>query len=317
MEAEIVVTQIFTLAVVVIIGVLAARFRVLTNESKDVLSKVIFNISLPLMLFTNFFTLEATPRLISNSVTVLGLTGFVIFLLFLSGWTASRIFRLEGAEAAIFKAHSMFGNTIFLGFPLITSLYGTEGLLYASMFQLVSSIIMWTAGVIILSHGNGSSWKKSLLKVVNPNTVATLAGLLFFLIQVRLPDIIIKPMAQLGSANTWLSMLYIGALMSFSSVGGLIKRKSVYLLSLNRLVLLPAVLIALFYFVGVVTGVTPDKLVSSVIILEASMPCMATVVIMAKEFGSDDTIAVANVFVSTLLSILTLPLVAMALNRFM
>ncbi len=317
MEAEIVVTQIFTLAVVVIIGVLAARFRVLTNESKDVLSKVIFNISLPLMLFTNFFTLEATPRLISNSITVLGLTGFVIFLLFLSGWTASRIFRLEGAESAIFKAHSMFGNTIFLGFPLITSLYGTEGLLYASMFQLVSSIIMWTGGVIILSHGNGTSWKRSLMKVFNPNTVATLAGLLFFLIQVRLPDIIIKPMAQLGSANTWLSMLYIGALMSFSSVGGLIRRKSVYLLSLNRLVLLPAVLIALFYFVGVVTGVTPDKLVSSVIILEASMPCMATVVIMAKEFGSDDTIAVANVFVSTLLSILTLPLVAMALNRFM
>ncbi|MDX9812008.1 MAG: AEC family transporter [Bacteroidales bacterium] len=317
MEAEIVVTQIFTLAVVVIIGVLAARFRVLTNESKDVLSKVIFNISLPLMLFTNFFTLEATPRLISNSITVLGLTGFVILLLFFSGWTASRIFRLKGAEAAIFKAHSMFGNTIFLGFPLITSLYGTEGLLYASMFQLVSSIIMWTGGVIILSHGNGTSWKRSLMKVFNPNTVATLAGLLFFLIQVRLPDIIIKPMAQLGSANTWLSMLYIGALMSFSSVGGLIRRKSVYLLSLNRLVLLPAVLIALFYFVGVVTGVTPDKLVSSVIILEASMPCMATVVIMAKEFGSDDTIAVANVFVSTLLSILTLPLVAMALNRFM
>ncbi len=317
MEAEIVVTQIFTLAVVVIIGVLAARFRVLTNDSKDVLSKVIFNISLPLMLFTNFFTLEATPRLISNSLTVLGLTGFVILLLFAAGWVASRIFRLKGAEAAIFKAHSMFGNTIFLGFPLITALYGTEGLLYASMYQLVSSIIMWTAGVIILSHGNGSSWKRSLRKVFNPNTVATLAGLLFFLVQVRLPDLLLKPMGQLGSANTWLSMLYIGALMSFSSVGGMIKRKSVYLLSLNRLVILPAILIALFYFVGAVAGVTPDKLVSSVIILEASMPCMATVVIMAKEFGSDDTIAVANVFVSTLLSILTLPLVAIALDRLM
>ncbi len=317
MEAEIVVTQIFTLAVVVIIGVLAARFRVLTNESKDVLSKVIFNISLPLMLFTNFFSLEASPRLISNSLTVLGLTGFVILILFITGWAACRIFRLEGAEAAIFKAHSMFGNTIFLGFPLITALYGTEGLLYASMYQLVSSIILWTAGVILLSHGNGSSWKKSLLKVFNPNTIATLAGLLFFLTQVRLPDIIIKPMAQLGSANTWLSMLYIGALMSFSSVGGLIKRKSIYLLSVNRLVVMPAILIALFYFTGAVTGVLPEKLVSSVIILEASMPCMATVVIMAKEFGSDDTIAVANVFVSTLLSILTLPLVTMALNRLM
>jgi len=317
MEAEIVVTQIFTLAVVVIIGVLAARFRGLTNESKDVLSKVIFNISLPLMLFTNFFNLAATPRLISNSLTVLGLTGFVILLLFAAGWTTSGIFRLKGAEAAIFKAHSMFGNTIFLGFPLITALYGTEGLLYASMYQLVSSIIMWTAGVIILSHGNGSSWKRSLMKVFNPNTIATLAGLLLFLIQVRLPDIIIKPMAQLGSANTWLSMLYIGALLSFSGVGGMIKRKSVYLLSLNRLVILPAIMIALFYFANSVAGLAPDRLVSSVVILEASMPCMATVVIMAKEFGSDDTIAVSNVFVSTLLSILTLPLVAIALNRLM
>ncbi len=317
METEIVITQIVTLAVVVIIGAIAAGFRIFTNDSKDVLSKVIFNISLPLMLFTNFFRLETTPRLIANSLTVLGLTGFVIMFLFIFGWMTSRIFRFQGAEASVFKVHSMFGNTIFLGFPLISALYGSEGLLYASMFQLVSSIIMWTAGVIILSHGNGTSWKKSLLKVFNPNTIATLAGLLCFLLSVKLPDIIINPMSQLGSANTWLSMLYIGALLKFSSVGGLMKRKSIYILSLNRLVILPAILISVFYLAGSLAGLAPEKLVSSVIILEASMPCMATVVIMAREFGSDDTLAVGNVFISTLISILTLPLVAMALSRFL
>ncbi len=314
MEINIVITQIAILAVVVIIGAIAAKFKVFTSDSKDVLSKVIFNISLPLMLFTNFFRLEATPRLIANSLTVLAIAGFVIFFLLLTGWLATRVFRLKGAEAAVFKTHSMFGNTIFLGFPLITALYGFEGLLYASMFQLISSILMWTVGVIVLSHGNGISWKKSLLRVVNPNTIATLVGLTFFLLSIKIPDIILRPMTELGSANTWLSMLYIGAMLVFSNVGGMLKRKSLYIISLNRLVIAPAILISIFYLLGSVAGLAPDKLVTSVIILEASMPCMATVVIMAKEFGSDDALAVGNVFVSTIFSILTLPLVVLALS---
>jgi predicted permease len=269
------------------------------------------------MLFTNFFRIEATPRLIANSLTILALSGFVIFFLLLVGWISVRVFRLQGSDAAVFKAHSMFGNTIFLGFPLITALYGVEGLLYASMFQLVSTIIMWTAGVIILSHGNGTSWKKSLLRVLNPNTIATVTGLGFFLLSVNLPDIILKPMTELGAANTWLSMLYIGAMLVFSNVGGLLKKKCIYLVSFNRLIFAPAILITIFYFIGALTGLAPEKLVSSVIILEASMPCMATVVIMAKEFGSDDSLAVGNVFVSTIISIFTLPIVVTVLEKVM
>jgi hypothetical protein len=121
-------------------------------------------------------------------------------------------------------------------------------------------------------------------------------------------------MTELGSANTWLSMLYIGAMLVFSNVGGLLKKKSLYLVSFNRLILCPAILIAIFYIIGILTGLAPDNLVTSVIILEASMPCMATVVIMAKEFKSDDRLAVGNVFVSTIISILTLPLVVLALE---
>ena len=317
MQTEVVITQILMLAVVVLIGAIAARYKVLTTDTKDMLSKVIFNISLPLMLFTNFFRLDATPRLIANSLIILAVSGFVIFFLLLVGLMSVRLFRLSGAEAAVFKTHSMFGNTIFLGFPLITALYGVEGLLYASMYQLVSTVIMWTAGVIILSHGSGTSWKKSFLKVLNPNTIATVAGLLLFILSVRLPDILIKPMTELGSANTWLSMLYIGAMLFLSNVGGLLKKRSLYLISFNRLIFVPALLISIFYLIITLTGIAPEKLVTSVIILEASMPCMATVVIMAKEFGSDDKLAVGNVFVSTIISILTLPLVVIALERLM
>jgi predicted permease len=317
METRIIISQIFILAVVVLIGAIAARFKVLTPDSKDMLSKVIFNISLPLMLFTNFLKLDATPGLIANSFIVVSVSGIVILFMLLTGWITTRIFKIRGSEAAVFKTHSMFGNIIFLGFPLITALYGAEGLLYASMFQLISNIIMWTVGVVVLTHGTGTSWKKSLSRVINLNTIATLAGLVFFLFSVKLPELLVKPLSELGSANTWLCMLYIGAMLAFSDVGGLLGKKSLYLISMNRLILVPVILVSLFSFFASVAGVTPDKLVSSVIILEASMPCMASVVIMAKEFGADDRLAVGNVFISTILSILTLPVILMAINRFL
>jgi len=95
MQTEVIITQIIILAVVVLIGAIAAKFRVLTTDSKDMLSKVIFNISLPLMLFTNFFRLEATPQLIANSITILAISGFVIFFLLFAGWLIAKIFRLK------------------------------------------------------------------------------------------------------------------------------------------------------------------------------------------------------------------------------
>lgn len=317
METEIIISQIVILAIVVFIGAVSARFRVITSESKDMLSKVIFNISLPLMLFTNFLRLESTPRLLANSGIVLAVSGITVFFMLLVGWLTTRVVKMNGREAAVFKAHSMFGNIIFLGFPLITALYGEEGLLYASMFQLVSNIIMWTVGVVVLSHGTGKSWQKSLSRIINPNTIATLIGLLFFLFSFKLPDIIVTPFAALGSANTWLSMLYIGAMMYLSNVRGLIGRKLIYILSFNRLILVPFLLVSMFALFASVTGFLPERLVTAVIILEASMPCMATVVIMSKELGADDQLAVANVFVSTLVSLITLPLVMLAINRFL
>lgn len=317
MQTRIIISQIIILAIVVLIGALAAKFRVLTRESKDMLSKVIFNISLPLMLFTNFLKLASDPRLVSNSAIVVSIAACVIFFMLLVGYLTTRVVKMTGSEAAVFKAHSMFGNIIFLGFPLISSLFGEEGLLYGSMFQLVSNIIMWTVGVIVLSHDKGTPWQKSLAKIFNPNTIATLLGLLFFLVSIKVPYVIVKPLTELGAANTWLSMLYIGAMLVFSNVRGLIGKKIIYFLSFNRLILVPVILISLFALTAALTGLAPEKMVSSVIILEASMPCMASVVIMSKELGADDQLAVANVFISTIVSVVTLPLVLIAINRFL
>jgi malate permease and related proteins len=313
-ETGIISTQIFILAVAVLVGVIASKTRIITKESNGFLSKVIFNISLPLMLFTNFFKLDITPKLLYNSLIVISISAVVILFLLLVGWVTTKIIKMPVREAAVFKAHSMFGNIIFLGFPLITALYGKEGLLYASMFQLVSNIMMWTIGVVVLSQGNGTPWQKSIKKVFNPNTIATLTGLTCFMFSLKLPEIIISPLSGIGSTNTWLCMIYIGAMMSYSNVRGLLGKKIIYVLSFNRLILVPIIVIFTFYAIKVFAGISVDILVSSVIIMEIAMPCMASVVIMSKELDADDSLAMANVFISTFISLITLPLIVLIIN---
>jgi malate permease and related proteins len=309
MQTDIILSQIFILGVLVVVGIAGSAFGVLNETVKESLAKIIFNITLPLMLLTNFSLIDITPRLLINSFTMVWLSFAVMMFMLFTGWLGSRILKLSQAESSIFKTHSMFGNIIYLGFPVIYALFGEEGLLYASMLQLVSNLLMWTVGVVILNTGNGMSLRQSIKQVLNPNTLAITIGLVLFLTGWKLPDLLMKPLGGLGNSNTYLSMIYMGVMMYHSPIKGMIGKRVVYLLTLNKLLLIPFLLMALFALMGNIAGFKPDKLVMSVLILQSSMPCMANIIILAKVYGADDRLATANVFVSTIVSILTLPFI--------
>lgn len=314
MHTDIILNQILILGILVLVGVIGSMTNVITRDSKDMLSKIIFNITLPLMLLTNFSRIDITPKILTNSLLVIGLSALVMFFMLLAGWITTKLFKLKTSDAIIFKSHSLFGNIIFLGFPLISSLFGEEGLLYAGMFQVVSNMFMWTIGVIILNQGNNTSLKKNLLHVLNPNTIAIVVGFTMFLFSIKLPQFLLKPLGGLGDSNTYLSIVYIGAVLYFTNFKTLFNNKIVYLMSFQRLLLVPAIMFFILLAINPLLPVKIDTLVISVLILQAAMPCMVNVVIMAKIFGADDNLATANVFISTLLSIITLPLILLLLG---
>lgn len=312
MPVGIIINQILILVILVAAGIIGSRFKVITPASKDFLAKLIFNITLPSMLFTNFSRIDLTPRLLTNSLMVLLLSAMILLFMLSVGWLTSKILKLKPGEAGIFRLHSMLGNIIYLGFPVISSLFGKEGLLYASIFTLVSNFLMWTVGVLTITHGRNLSMKDSIRHFFNPNTVAIVSGFLLFLLSVKLPDIILDSLGGLGSTNTYLSMLYIGAILYFARVRDMVRKAAIYVLSFNRLILVPFMLIGIFMLANSLIPGKIDPQVISVLIMQAAMPCMVNVVIMVNILGEDDSIATANVFVSTILSIITLPLILLS-----
>jgi malate permease and related proteins len=314
MALEVVLRQIAVLAILVLAGIVASRAKVITSVSKDVLARIIFFITLPALLFTNFSKVDLTPELLSNSMQALLLALFVLLFMLLMGTVTAKLFGLRGSHEAIFRLHSMLGNIIYLGLPLIATQFGREGLLYASLFILVSNILMWTIGVAVVMPGSKFSLKGNLLKLLNINTIAILSGFALFLLSVKLPPIILDSVGALGSTTTYLSMIYIGAVLYFADGKKMLSNRNVYLLSVNRLLVTPFMLIGIF---ALLNYFFPDLLrreVMNVVVMQAAMPCMVNVVIMVNILGKDDDIATANVFVSTILSVITLPLILLSMG---
>lgn len=123
----------------------------------------------------------------------------------------------------------------------------------------------------------------------------------------KLPVVLDVPLSGLGQTTHYLSMLYIGGMLAQTNIKGVFGMKRVYLLSINKMVVSPAILIILFSLILRLFSLEMDSVAFSVVILQSGTPCMAIIVVLARKFDADDIHATENVFVTTLFSILTLP----------
>jgi predicted permease len=206
----------------------------------------------------------------------------------------------------------MLGNIVFLGFPLLDALFPNGlGVFYAAVYQLASNAVTFTFGVYKLSSGTQKGGLKSL---INPNTIGLFLGALVLVSGITLPSVIKVSFESLGKSTSPLSMVYIGAMLASMNIRKAILQKSIYLLAFNKLLLAPVLLGAAYIFILNFVGIEISKVAFFVIMLQAAMPCQTIVVVMSHRYNGDHQLAGANLFVTTLLSILSLPLVYLLLE---
>ena len=152
----------------------------------------------------------------------------------------------EAACRYLKQLHTMFGNIVFLGFPLFDALFpGGIGVFYASVYQLASNSLTFTYGVYRLSSGTQKSGWKSLL---NANTGAIVLGSLILVSRIELPKFIVDAFSGLGKCTSPLSMVYIGALLAGMNIKKAFRIVSVFIISFNKLILVPIILGFLYIF---------------------------------------------------------------------
>ncbi len=301
--------QILILGIIALTGYVAFKLKAINKEINQGLVRVIMKITLPLLLFTTVANLETNAQTLINGVVIFFAGAASVTVLYLLSYWSASVLKLDKQNIALHKAHTMFGNVVFLGFPLMDALFpGGKGLLYATLFQLGNDTLMWTWGIIMLSKAAGKSTKHSWKNLFNLNSLAFALGFVFYFTGIKLPKVFNEALSGVGHTTIYLSMVYVGAVLAQVKFVSLIKNTRTYLLSINKLLIGPAIVAALLYamqFLGF-SWMDTDAIV--VIVLQAGMPCMIVISVIARELGLNDFQATQNIFVSTVLSLGTLPL---------
>ncbi len=310
MEFITILNQISILGILTIVGIIAFRTKIINEQAKDVIEKIVFYITLPLMIVTKLSSLEITDEILRNGGLIILFTYLIIFIQMGIGKLTARLLHLEPPQAVIHVMHTYLGNIVFLGFPLLDALFpGGEAILYAALFQLVMNTVLWSVGIMQLNPATHEKGFRNIKKLLNPNTIALTIGLLMMLLKIKFPVLILRSFGGLGNTTLYLAMLYIGILLAKTKIRRMFTKIDVLVISLNKLIILPVIFLFLIHGIITIIGLPMNHIAFSTLILEAAMPCMTILVLLAKRFGADDQKAMENFVVSTILSIISLPFI--------
>ena len=299
--------QVIVLFLLIGTGMLAVKTGVLKPENKQALSNLLVYIIVPAMI-VNSYRMEFSAEILHNLLAAFGMS--ILAILVGTVITLALTARSKTSRTPIFRFACIFSNAAYMGFPLISALFGSEGLLYASAFVTVFNILLWTMGYGFVS---GSSSVKEVAHSLlhTPVLYAVAVGLAVYLLQIPIPNLIAQPLELLAGMNTPLSMMITGMLIAAGSIKGIVTNAHIWKLAAVRMALIPAACLAVFSLLGF------HGTAAQVVVLLECCPAAAITSVFAVQFGHDESYAAGSVVLTTLLSIVVLPLCALIITMVM
>lgn len=218
----------------------------------------------------------------------------------------AKLMRIEHDKDRVFQLCFIFGNTGFVGVPLLAAVFPDAGLVYMMMFSIVDQVVFWTYGIWLSTercHDHGHI-HVNLRSFVSPNTVSIVLALIFVMTEVPIFEPLQLGLSTVSSATTGMCMLYLGALASFSRVLPVLKRPELYVGIVVKMIVLPVVVGHLI----AMTEIFPGQMVLALAIIMAP-PVMTVVPMMVANNGKEHEYATGITVVTLVASIVTIPLV--------
>lgn len=282
-------------------GVYAEQRGMLDEQSKRKLTALILQLTLPCMIFSSFnrpLTAEVLQRTGLAFLVALCIALLSLFL----GKLLYCFYPRE--KRSILEYCTLVNNSGFLGMPLVSSVFGEEGLLIASIFIIPNRILMWTAGLSLFTESDFRTRLRNIL--LNPCIVTVYLGLLRRLLNPPFPSFLDTAVNRIGALTSPLSMMLIGTMLLGVRWRELLE-PAIFYQSFVRLLVLPLTALGILHLLRC------DPLVSGVSLALTGMPAGSTAVLLATQYGADERFASRLVVSSTLLSLFTAPFLMLLL----
>lgn len=298
----IVLNQLISFLIMMIIGFLAAKLSVVSEEFLDGLSKLIMRIILPILIFTNAVNgttrselFECYPILLLSLGMYIGL--IIVFLLI------SKVMSLKEERNRLYRCTMIFGNAGFIGIPLLMSIFPEKGALYIALMSIVDQTFLWTYGHN-LTIPIKEKQKFKIKNFINPALGAVALSLVIILLGIHIPTIILTPLQTVGKASTPLSLIYLGGLFYYCNWKIVLKEKELYVGIFIKMIIFPIV----FYYIA--SGIFSNTDMVRAMSIISALPTMTTIAMFAKSKNNQAEYAVGTVLITTAVCLITLTIVS-------
>lgn len=300
--------QMLVLFFIMMIGFICRKKGMLDDNANRKISGIVVNVANPALILSacmnNGNAIEGREFLVTFFLAICLYAAFI-----LAAIPVTKLLRVKREDEGVYKAMLVFSNMGFMGFPVISAVYGKEALLYASLFLIPFNILIYTYGIHVLSgsavQNEGSKKSIEWKKILNVGVIAGIFSILIYTMKLPVPIVIQNTVDSLSALTAPLSMLVIGDAMAQIKLKELFADKHLLAFSVIKLVVLPVVGTRLLRLCGL------NEMLLGVCMIILATPVGSMTAMLAKQYDGNYGLASKGVTLTTLLSVITMPLISM------
>lgn len=303
-----ILNSLIMIFILIVPGIFFRKREILTETQNDALSSIVVNLTWPCLVI-DAMQVEFSFQTLKNCGYILVISLIIFAVLLAISFPLAKAMKMPKTKQYLMVFMLLFGNTGFIGIPVIKALYGTEAIFFAAIIELINDILIFTIGMALIQVSAGAKLKLGLRQFLNPGLIGVLIGLALFLLDLRLPALLGGSVEMIGAATTPLTMFVIGYQLGGLKLKEIAGDWQVYVVCFVKLMIAPVLtLLVVKLWVGDFT------LLEKVLIMSFAMPVGSVSVIFSQQYKGEVAFATKSVLLSTVLSILMIPVFAIIME---
>lgn len=290
---------------IVVLGYALCKLGYMGDKFDQKLSSIVIDVTCPALILSSVMGTELPDRSLILPLLGIGFLTYILLLVF--GFWVPRFVAKSRDEQGMIGFALMFANVGFIGYPIVSAIFGPKAVFYAALLNIPNTFFIFTAGVMLVK-GEHNMKSLSAKVLFSPAMIAAFVAALMVAFGVRTPDIIARPVTMVGNITIPAALMVIGSSMARLPLKEIIGSPKVYVASLLRLVVVPLSVYFLFRFCGV------SDVINNINTVIIAMPVASYGTMFCLKYGRNPSLMTEMTFVTTLGSILTIPLITLLFN---
>ena len=301
MDIMVVFQTMLKLFLLLVLGFVLFKCHIFDEYTNKKISALIVNVASPMLIISSIAGVEGNDKSIVFLMIGAGILMYIGFIIL--GKIINRIFPFPKKDWPVYECMVVFANTGFMGYPVLLDVFGQEAVFYASLIHMAFNFFVYTYAIMCLTKSDDSEFKLNFKQLLTPGIVLIFIGILIYLFDMQLPSVLMDTINSVGSLTAPLSMMMIDSSLAVYPIKDSFTDWRSYVFAFVRLIIVPFVTMIVCRLLHI------NPYYANITIITNAMPVGSMVLMLATQYNANVKIVTKNIVVSTLLSVITIPIV--------